>query len=295
MAINSIDLDDDREEEELKENLNTLVEDYKNKRIRRNIENSAYYLTNDLIHRGLVSQGPLEAVSDWAIKPAFEAVTGYKISSYRSSDPADAFFNTLGIYGIVPAGFHSMFHKNSTIFSTKQEELEKKGYGAFLKADGEYGFDLPDGTEMPQELRTLNKAMQLMSIPAAFGIQDQFTSSITRTMPSLYKKMEDVVYRDIPQVSEASRANKFENKFKELNSGGKTLKLDDSEAKLFKKYYMEAYKESYQTYVDENKEFIGEGPKLEELAIKHLYKKAKAKLLEDKEFAKLWELKAKKN
>lgn len=295
MAIEGIDLDDEDEENKLISDLTTMVKEYTDKRVQRNIENSTYYLANDLVHRGLLSQGPAEAFSDMAIKPMFQKLTGFNISSYRSSDPSEAFYNTLGIYGVVPAGVHSLFNKNSNLFSTREQELKNAGYGAYLKADGTYGYELPDGKKMPENLRLFNKAMNVLSIPAAFGIQDQLVSSITRTAPRLYQEMEEIIYKDVPKVSDVNKDKKFENKFKEINYQGKSMKLSTDEAKLFRKYYDQAYKESYQEYVDSKKDYLGDGPKMQELAIKYLYKKAKDKLVKDPDFKKSWELKAKKS
>lgn len=294
-AIDSIDLDDEEEEENLKEVLNLTLDDYVKKRVERNIENSSYYLVNDLIHRGLLSQGPLESAADAIIKPAFEKVTGFNISTYRSTDPAEALFNTMGLYGILPAGIHSMFTKNSGLFSTRADELRHSGYGSYLTAEGEVEYDLPEGRNMPQELRTFNKTMQLLSIPAAFGIQDQFTSSITRTSPALYRQLEKEIFKGVPKASKASREKAFENKFNNLNHKGKTMKLDNKEAKLFRKYYDQTYKEEYEKYRESRLPFIGDGPKMEELAMKHIYKLTKDKLMADTEFKKLWDAKAEKS
>lgn len=294
MATDSVDLDDDDEEEKLKEKLDKLVDDYKDKRIQRNWENSWYYLTNDLIHRGLLSQGVTEPMADAVIKPVYQKLTGFTISSYKSKNEADAVFTSMGIYGIAPAGFYSMFTKNSTLFDSQEDALKKEGYGSFLTAEGEVDYELPDGSKMPKSLRNFTKAMQILSIPAALGIQDQFTSSITRTAPSLYKKMEALMYKEVPKIDPKTLSTKFKNKFKELNYEGKSLKLEGDEVDLFMKYYKEAYNSSYKDLVKEYEGILEKGPEMEQALGKIIFREAKEKLMEDSKFRELWDIKATK-
>lgn len=295
IAINGIDLDDEDEEDKLVENLNIVLDDYIKKRERRNLENSAYYVTSDLIHRGLFSQGVMESVGDVVIKPVFQNVTGYTINKYRSANPNEALYEMLGIYGIIPAGVESLLEKNASLFKDETSQMKDNGYGAFLQADGTYGFELPSGRQMPERLRMFQKAMNVLSVPATFGIQDQYTSSITRTMPALYKQMEKVVYKDVPKVSNIKDDKQFQNKFNTLNFQGRNMKLESAEQKLFKKAYADAYKEEYAAYVERNEPLFGKGQKLEELAAKHIYKKAKEKMMQNTEFKKVWDLRSDKN
>lgn len=295
MAIDGIDLDDEDEEEGLVEDLHVVLDDYIKKRERRNFENSMYYITSDMLHRGLFSQGVMEAASDAIIKPVFQNVTGFTINKYRSANPNDAFYEMLGIYGIIPAGIESLMDKNSSLFKDEPAQMRDNGYGAFLQADGTYGFETLEGRQMPKKLRMFQKAMNVMSIPTVFGIQDQYTSSITRTMPALYKQMEKVVYKDVPKVSNIKDDKQFQNKFNTLNFQGRNMKLESAEQKLFKKAYTEAYKEEYSKYVERNEPLFGRGKKMEELAAKHIYKKAKEKLMQNEDFKKVWDLRSDKN